>query len=109
MKIGPPVPEKKIFEEFLPYDMKFTVQEFLLHRDLLGVPIFHIMEKRLFIVQMIKSMVNNVCMRGQDRMNLGMVDSSRSCVPTSSSTNPFRFPRPDKVRFNTIAGPSPCI
>ena len=44
MKIGPPVLEK-IFEGFLPYDMKFTVQEFLLHRDLLGVPIFHIMEK----------------------------------------------------------------
>ena len=32
-------------------------------------------------------------------MNLGMVDSSRSCVPTSSSMNPFRFPRPDKVPF----------
>ena len=46
--------------------MKFTVREFLLHHDLLGVPIFHIMEKRLFIVQMIKSKVNNVCIRGQD-------------------------------------------
>ena len=48
------------------HDVKFTVQEFLLQHDLLGVPIFHIMEKRLFIVQMIKSEVNNVCMRGQD-------------------------------------------
>ena len=46
--------------------MKHTVQEFLLHHDLLGVQIFHIMEKGLFIVQMIKSKANNVCMRGQD-------------------------------------------
>ena len=46
--------------------MKNTVQEFLLHHDLLGVQIFHIMEKGLFIVQMIKSKANNVCMRGQD-------------------------------------------
>ena len=46
--------------------MKQTVQEFLLHHGLLGVPIFHIMEKGLFIVQMIKSKANNVCMRGQD-------------------------------------------
>ena len=48
------------------YGMKHTVQEFLLHHDLLGVQIFHIMEKGLFIVQMIKSKANNVCMRGQD-------------------------------------------
>ena len=48
------------------YGMKHTVQEFLLHQDLLGVQIFHIMEKGLFIVQMIKSKANNVCMRGQD-------------------------------------------
>ena len=48
------------------YGMKHTVQEFLLHHDLLGVPIFHFMEKGLFIVQMIKSKANNVCMRGQD-------------------------------------------
>ena len=46
--------------------MKHTVQEFLLHHNLLGVQIFHIMEKGLFIVQMIKSKANNVCMRGQD-------------------------------------------
>ena len=46
--------------------MKHTVQEFLLHHDLLDVQIFHIMEKGLFIVQMIKSKANNVCMRGQD-------------------------------------------
>ena len=50
----------------LIYGMKHTVQEFLLHHDLLGVQIFHIMEKGLFIVQMIKSKANNVCMRGQD-------------------------------------------
>ena len=48
------------------YGMKHTVQEFLLHHDLLGVQIFHIIEKGLFIVQMIKSKANNVCMRGQD-------------------------------------------
>ena len=48
------------------YGMKHTVQEFLLHHDLFGVQIFHIMEKGLFIVQMIKSKANNVCMRGQD-------------------------------------------
>ena len=48
------------------YGMKHTVQEFLLHHDLLGVQIFHIMEKGLFIVQMIKGKANNVCMRGQD-------------------------------------------
>ena len=49
-----------------PNGMKHTVQDFLLHHDLLGVLIFHIMEKGLFIVQMIKSKANNVCMRGQD-------------------------------------------
>ena len=65
VEIGLPVPEK-IFEGFLPYGMKHTVQEFLLHHHLLGVQIFHIMEKGLFIVQMIKSKANNVCMRGQD-------------------------------------------
>ena len=48
------------------YGMKHTVQEFMLHHDLLGVQIFHIIEKGLFIVQMIKSKANNVCMRGQD-------------------------------------------
>ena len=48
------------------YGMKHTVQEFLLHHNLLGVQIFHIIEKGLFIVQIIKSKANNVCMRGQD-------------------------------------------
>ena len=43
-----------VFFRFL-YGMKHTVQEFLLHHDLLGVQIFHIMEKGLFVVQMIKS------------------------------------------------------
>ena len=52
--------------DFNTYGMKHTVQEFLLHHDLLGVQIFHIMEKELFIVQMIKGKANNVCMRGQD-------------------------------------------
>ena len=51
---------------FFLFGMKHTVQEFLLHHDLLGVQIFHIMEKGLFIVQMINSKANNVCMRGQD-------------------------------------------
>ena len=50
----------------LIYAMKFTVQEFLLHHDLLGVLFFKVMEKRLFVVQMIKSTINDVCMRGQD-------------------------------------------
>ena len=54
-----------VFFRFL-YGMKHTVQKFLLHHDLLGVQIFHIMEKGLFVVQMIKSKANNVCMRGQD-------------------------------------------
>ena len=58
---------KNIYKcNFVINGMKHTVQEFLLHHDLLGVPIFHIMEKGLFIVQMIKSKANNVCMRGQD-------------------------------------------
>ena len=60
----------KCYRDFMPktllYGMKHTVQEFLLHHDLLGVQIFHIMEKGLFIVQMIKGKANNVCMRGQD-------------------------------------------
>ena len=65
------VPLRALFLVFghlveLPYGMKHTVQEFLLHHDLLGVQIFHIMEKGLFIVQMIKRKANNVCMRGQD-------------------------------------------
>ena len=48
------------YEEMSKYGMKHNVQEFLLHHDLLGVQIFHIMEKGLFIVQMIKSKANNV-------------------------------------------------
>ena len=59
--------EKNVQIKHKKYDIKFTVREFLLLHDLLGVPIFHIMEKGLFIVQMIKSKVNNVCMRGQDK------------------------------------------
>ena len=58
--------EKSINVASFLYGMKHTVQEFSLHHDLLGVQIFHIMEKGLFIVQMIKSKANNVCMRGQD-------------------------------------------
>ena len=66
MEIGLPVSEKKIFEGFLPYGLKHTVQEYLLHHDRHGVLFFTVMEKGLFIVQMIKSTINNVCMRGQD-------------------------------------------
>ena len=57
---------KRLAQLFILYGMKHTVQEFLLHHDVLGVQIFHIMEKGLFIVQMIKSKADNVCMRGQD-------------------------------------------
>ena len=35
------------------YGMKFTVQEFLLHHDRHGVQFFTIMEKGLFIVQIL--------------------------------------------------------
>ena len=52
--------------QWLLYGKKFTVQEFLLHHDRLGVLFFTVIEKGLFIVQMIKSTINNVCMRGQD-------------------------------------------
>ena len=58
--------EEDFLRVFTIYGMKHTVQEFLLHHDLLGVQIFHIMEKGLFIVQMIKSKANNACLRGQD-------------------------------------------
>ena len=58
--------DQKKFGEKSANGMKFTVQEFLLHHDRLGVLFFTVMEKGLFIVQMIKSTINNVCMRGQD-------------------------------------------
>ena len=48
------------------YGLKHTVQEYLLHHDRHGVLFFIVMEKGLFIVQMIKSTINNICMRGQD-------------------------------------------
>ena len=45
--------------------MKFSVQDFFVTPNLLGVQFFTVMEKGLLIVQMIKSTVD-VCVKGQD-------------------------------------------
>ena len=45
---------------------EFTVQDFFVTPNLLGVQFFKVKEKRLAIVQMIMSNVNYICVKGED-------------------------------------------
>ena len=48
------------------YGHEFTVQDFFVTPNLLGVQFFKVKEKRLAIVQMIMSNVNYICVKGED-------------------------------------------